>query len=406
MELEVWKLVMLWLDSQELANLAQTGRAMAEVVRSLTAYRAGDVTQGQETIVVPIVNDVDGCRYPNFSYTPFCQISLISSREHSRVKWGLPKSPRRKLVEADFGGAVTMGSTLPDAGCKCPDTCSTSGNVSGNEDIGRKNIEQLRRKRRKLPRCGCGRLVGGQIAYDGASRLRVLTKCGNVQSTGEYDLEEGEGNCSQDVDDHAQMTRDLTNQEQAVVPSSLIECGPACACHSDCKCRVSQHGVSVKLKVVRSRYKGWSLRANQDIGRGTFVCEYAGELVTSTEARERHREYDSLMKWGNWQGSALLVLREHLPSGRASVRVNIDATRVGNVARFINHSCDGGNLLPCIIRLAGCPIPKLGLFAERSIFDGEELTYSYGAGVTPGQDARPCFCGTSACLGTLPSEFT
>jgi [histone H3]-lysine36 N-dimethyltransferase SETMAR len=28
-------------------------------------------------------------------------------------------------------------------------------------------------------------------------------------------------------------------------------------------------------------------------------------------------------------------LREHIPSGKACLRVNIDATRVGNVARFI-----------------------------------------------------------------------
>jgi hypothetical protein len=34
---------------------------------------------------------------------------------------------------------------------------------------------------------------------------------------------------------------------------------------------------------------------------------------------------------------ALLVIREHLPSGRSCMWAIIDATKVGNVARFINH---------------------------------------------------------------------
>lgn len=33
----------------------------------------------------------------------------------------------------------------------------------------------------------------------------------------------------------------------------------------------------------------------------------------------------------------LQIVREKLPSGSASLRINIDATVKGNVARFINH---------------------------------------------------------------------
>ncbi|KAL2634197.1 hypothetical protein R1flu_005676 [Riccia fluitans] len=406
MELEIWKLVMPWLDSHELGNLARTCRALAEVVRLLTNFRIGDVTQGQETMPVPTVNDVDECRYPHFCYTPFCQFASVSSR----VKWGFTESRKGKLVEADFGGAVTLGnSILPGVGCKCPDICSTADSVSGFKDIGPSTLEQPKRKRRRRLRCHCGRLVGGQIAYDGVSRLRFLTECENALGTGllihPKTVDKGEDECSQDVDERAEVTGDHSDQEQAAGPCSLIECGPACSCCSACRYRVSQHGISVRLKVVRSTYKGWSLCASQQIEQGTFICEYAGELVTNKEAQQRHRIYDSL-KSRNWQGSALLVLREYLPSGLASVRVNIDATRVGNVARFINHSCDGGNLLPCIIRPAGCPIPKLGLFAKRTISDGEELSYSYGPDGELGDDRKPCFCRTAACLGTLPSEST
>lgn len=31
------------------------------------------------------------------------------------------------------------------------------------------------------------------------------------------------------------------------------------------------------------------------------------------------------------------VVRETLPSGTACLRFNIDATRIGNIARFFNH---------------------------------------------------------------------
>ncbi|KAL9663627.1 hypothetical protein QQ045_019018 [Rhodiola kirilowii] len=75
----------------------------------------------------------------------------------------------------------------------------------------------------------------------------------------------------------------------------------------------------------------------------------AGELLTTNEARRRQAIYDQCSK--NCQSSsALLVVREHLPSGKACLRINIDATKVGNVGRFINHSCDGGNLSTVIVR--------------------------------------------------------
>jgi len=47
------------------------------------------------------------------------------------------------------------------------------------------------------------------------------------------------------------------------------------------------------------------------------------------------------------------VLREWLPSGTAAVRLNIDATHRGNLARFCNHSCDGGNVRLVLGRWAG-----------------------------------------------------
>ncbi|KAK4483761.1 hypothetical protein RD792_010964 [Penstemon davidsonii] len=183
------------------------------------------------------------------------------------------------------------------------------------------------------------------------------------------------------------------------------ECGPSCECDLSCGNRVTQGGVSVKLKVVKDARKGWGLYAAEMIPHGQFVCEYAGELLSTKEARERQLTYDKLASNGRLT-PALLVVKEHLPSGNSCTRINIDATRIGNIARFINHSCDGGNLDTVILRSSGALLPRICFFASRDIQENEELTFSYGEVRVNENNGQPCFCGTSSCAGILPSEHT
>ncbi|KAK9068508.1 hypothetical protein SSX86_012622 [Deinandra increscens subsp. villosa] len=188
------------------------------------------------------------------------------------------------------------------------------------------------------------------------------------------------------------------------VPGLIWECGSGCMCGPGCRNRVSQSGVSVRLKIVRSVRKGWGLHADQFIKGGEFICEYAGQLLTTKETRKRQLEYDKLASSGK-RTSALLVVREHLPSGNACMRINIDATRTGNVARFINHSCDGGNLSTVLVRSSGALLPRVCFFASRDILKDEELTFSYGDS-GPNTTGSKCFCGSSCCSGIMPSEHT
>jgi len=118
-----------------------------------------------------------------------------------------------------------------------------------------------------------------------------------------------------------------------------------------------------------------------------------------------------------------LVARMVLPSTSTSLRINIDATKKGNISRFMNHSCDGGNLLLVLVSCKGELLPRVALFAARDIALGEELTFSYGqpnsqavagegptplssAGQTRGasRSQRRCFCGTAACSGFMPTD--
>ena len=114
----------------------------------------------------------------------------------------------------------------------------------------------------------------------------------------------------------------------------------------------------------------------------------------------------------------LQVVWEWLPSGDACLRINIDATRVGNVARFFNHSCGGGNLELVLVRCSGSPIPHVSMFARRPISAGEELTFQYGQPSGPSDavqqigegmsiekfERRACYCGAEECLGYLPVD--
>ncbi|WJX25429.1 [histone H3]-lysine(4) N-trimethyltransferase [Trifolium repens] len=182
------------------------------------------------------------------------------------------------------------------------------------------------------------------------------------------------------------------------------ECGMGCSCGRECGNRVSQNGVRVRVKIVKCDGKGWGLFADQVIAKGEFLFQYAGELLTTKEAQRRQQYYDELSSRGRFS-SALLVVREHLPSGKACLRLNIDATKIGNVARFVNHSCDGGNLSTKLIRSSGALFPRLCFFALKDIQKDEELTFSYGE-IRKRPNGMTCYCNSTSCFGTLPSEDT
>lgn len=120
------------------------------------------------------------------------------------------------------------------------------------------------------------------------------------------------------------------------LPSAIYECGPACTCRAACPCAVTARGARHRLRLHKTEGKGWGVAAAERIAQGAFLCEYAGEFLTTPEAQRRLREYDAARAAGQGSGHALLVAREVLPSG-AALRSNIDATRRRNAAGFMNH---------------------------------------------------------------------
>ena len=153
------------------------------------------------------------------------------------------------------------------------------------------------------------------------------------------------------------------------------------------------------------------MRAAAAIARATFVCEYAGEILTADEASERRRDGDGGTV-DNYILAALEVTRHGQP-----LRTIIDPTRRGNVGRYINHSCEPN--LACVLVRVGSFVPRIAFFSKRDIASGEELTFHYGESSTLAgrgesltttsssggrSDRRPCLCGAPTCAGVLPFD--
>lgn len=74
----------------------------------------------------------------------------------------------------------------------------------------------------------------------------------------------------------------------------IFECNFACDCNAiTCNNRLVQHGPMQRFQVFRTAGKGWGLRSVLSIPKGSFVCEYIGEIISDSEAD--HREDDSYL---------------------------------------------------------------------------------------------------------------
>ncbi|PPS10656.1 hypothetical protein GOBAR_AA10000 [Gossypium barbadense] len=157
----------------------------------------------------------------------------------------------------------------------------------------------------------------------------------------------------------------------------IHECGSSCICPPNCKNRVCQSGLKIRLEVFKTKDKGWGLRSWDPIRSGAFICEYGGEsgegfLNASNE-----------------------TLKIPFP-------LIINAKHAGNVARFMNHSCSPNVFWQPVLRENSKEYDlHIVFYAYRHIPPMTELTYSYGI-VPPDradQRRKKCLCGSAKCLG-------
>ncbi|KAH8247575.1 hypothetical protein KR038_006639 [Drosophila bunnanda] len=182
-------------------------------------------------------------------------------------------------------------------------------------------------------------------------------------------------------------------------PKPVIECNPLCECSKNsCFNRLVQRGPRRNLEVFDSPiYGSKGLRSKENIPCGAFISEYAGELLTITEAKRRLETNEALGLM-----NYVLVLNEYSSDEKQQVTI-VDPSRRGNIGRYLNHSCEP-NCHIAAVRIE-CPIPKIGIFAARDIKAQEELCFHYGG---EGQykktkNGKTCLCAAPKCTGYMPS---
>lgn len=139
------------------------------------------------------------------------------------------------------------------------------------------------------------------------------------------------------------------------------------------------------LALRRSGIHGRGVFAREPIPAGTRIIEYAGERITEEIADARYPDDPSTP--------------HHTFLFAIDGGVVIDAAYRGNLARWINHSCDPN----CDAVVEG---NRVFIESLRDIVPGEELRYDYNFILperhSPAMKRRyPCICGAPNCRGTI-----
>lgn len=139
------------------------------------------------------------------------------------------------------------------------------------------------------------------------------------------------------------------------------------------------------LRFGRSAIHAWGVFAEKAIEAEELLIEYRGELISNAVAERREVEY------------ARSLGRDYM--FRIDADQVCDATKQGNVARFINASCDP-NCYTKIITFEGAK--RIGIYAKRDIAEGEELSYDYKFETEYDPTKRiPCNCRAKDCRGFM-----
>lgn len=160
--------------------------------------------------------------------------------------------------------------------------------------------------------------------------------------------------------------------------------------------RISPHGtidsMTRRIQQRRSPIHGNGVFAKTAIPAETEVIEYQGERLTHAQA---DRLYSHTTESGH---TFLFTLND---------RYVIDANQGGNVARWINHSCEPN--CRAVLEEHGkgnTRHDRVLIETLRPIAEGEELTYDYGITLEDRLTPRlkkiwACRCGAKTCVGTM-----
>ncbi|KAK3604677.1 hypothetical protein CHS0354_009289 [Potamilus streckersoni] len=164
------------------------------------------------------------------------------------------------------------------------------------------------------------------------------------------------------------------------------ECHPEyCPCENQCSNqRIQHHQWAPGLHKFITKDRGFGVKSTKLIKAGELIVEYLGEVVSEQEFRRRMTEEYS---------TECHHYCLNLDKGTV-----IDSYRMGNVARFVNHSCE-----------PNCEMQKwnvngqyhMCLFALKEISANTELTYDYNFHSFNVDSQQLCKCGSTFCRGVI-----
>ncbi|XP_041008497.1 probable inactive histone-lysine N-methyltransferase SUVR2 [Juglans microcarpa x Juglans regia] len=340
-------------ESRNSCSLAVVPQYQISPGDSMSIHDVNDVSKGEENVRIPWVNEINSELLPPFKYIPQ---NLVF--QNAAVKLTLSRIGDEDCCLACLGDCLSLSTPCP-----------------------------------------CANETGRQFAYTqgGLLREKFLEECISMTHDPqrhqhlycrECPLERlRNGDCLEPCKGHLRR-------------KFIKECWNKCGCSKQCGNRVVQRGITCKLQVFcTSEGKGWGLRTLEELPKGAFVCEYAGEILTNTELYDRNLEKNksgkpaySVLLDADW-GSGDLNNKEALC---------LDATFFGNVARFINHRCLDANLveIPVKVESPDHAYYHLGFFTTRVVAAMEELTWDYGIDFEDhDQPVRTfwCRCGSKFC---------
>ncbi|CAL1268358.1 unnamed protein product [Larinioides sclopetarius] len=164
-------------------------------------------------------------------------------------------------------------------------------------------------------------------------------------------------------------------------PPSIYECNKTCHCPKTCINRVVQKGLRYPLQLFRTLNRGWGVRTLKDLARGTFVCEYIGEVISGDEINQRTDD------------TYLFDLESNTGDNC------IDGRFYGNIARFINHSCEPNLVsIRVFIEHQDLNFPRIAFFTMKDVKAFEELCFDYGTEFWVAKsESVLCTCNSSLC---------
>ncbi|CAL5347489.1 unnamed protein product [Camellia sinensis] len=253
------------------------------------SHHIDDITRGAENAKISLVNEITDECLPEFHYIP-----RNIAYEHACVKFLLARVSDENCCSNCVGDCMSL-----------------------------------------IVPCACASETGGEFTYTHGRLVeeKFLEKCISLNCDPEQHRLFYCKDCPLERSKHKRVSGPCKGH---LVRQFIKECWYKCGCSMKCGNRLVQQGITVNLQVFMTPEKGWGVRTLEDLPKGTFVCEYVGEIVTNTELFERNTQMSGREK----HTYSVLLDADWGSKGvpRDEEALCLDATVYGNVARFINHS--------------------------------------------------------------------